>query len=343
VSGEQNSYQDQTNQNTSTTWLDDQKPVDLDLDGLVDYAKDMKLIQGNLNHKTGNLDVITSLRAAAWKGAVLPEAACAADVVQANYGELRQYLMYLGTALLNVGMAAQTVADAYASTDGWSAASLDAVEFAFCDPGAQRPTSLPTWVTGKTWLDAYLEAQQAGEGAPGTGGTWTDQGQTAGPGGATTHTAVRSDGTTRTITTFSVPGGGPTIVTTTVTSRDGTVLFQQSEQTTTIRNGTSQTATTVSYDGEGHRTGSQRVTTESTCGEDTITTVRQNAKGQTTSTTVDHTTGVSRERTVTTTDGHGKVVQELHIGRETEGVDGVPDSPTWEAIKEIRGHDYAPG
>ncbi|WP_328343214.1 hypothetical protein [Micromonospora sp. NBC_00421] len=341
--GGTNPYQQQTDQNTCTDWLADQKPVDVDPDGLVDYGRNMVTIQENLRGHSGRLSQLGQLPQSAWDNNALPEGTYIRRQLTLNYGEFQQYLTYLGTALTNIGMAAQTVADAYANTDGWSAASLDAVRFAFGDADAPRPAGLPPFVSGKTWWDQYFETLSSGQATTAPAEEdFVDQGQRVDPDGSVTSTAIAPDGTVKTITQQTLPGGVGTIVTMTTTDVDGKVLATSTSRTTTVVSGNSTVVTTTTTDAEGRRTGGSRETTSYDAdGGRTVTSEQLDAKEQPTSKRVDeqHADGT---RTLTTTDGKGQVTEELHIGQDTEGVptSELSNSPTRQALDEIKRHDY---
>ncbi|MFE7874837.1 WXG100 family type VII secretion target [Micromonospora humida] len=339
-----NPYQHETDQNTRTDWLADQKPVDVDPDGLVDYGKNMVVIQENLQSHGGRLSQLGQLPHRAWEGAALPEGVYVRSQLTLNYAEFQQYLTYLGAALTNIGMAAQTVADAYANTDGWSAASLDAVRFAFGEADAPRPAGLPPFVSGKTWWDQYLETVSSGQAnAAPTPEQFVDQGQPrVAPDGSITFTALGPGGVVRTIVQRSLPGGVGTETVTTTTDATGKVLDSSTSRTTTVVTGNSTVVTTTNTDAEGRRTGGSRETTSyGVDGGHTVTSEQLDANEQPTSKKVDeqHADGT---RTVTTTDGKGTVTQELHIGEDTEGVDPaeLTESPAKRALDEIKQHDY---
>jgi hypothetical protein len=343
TAGSTNPYQRETSQNTRTDWLADQKPLDVDIDGLVDYGKNMVTIQQNLQGHGGRLNMLGQLPQNAWEGGALPEGMYIRQQMTANYGELQQYLTYLGSALTNIGMAAQTVADAYSSTDGWSAASLDAVRFAFGEADAPRPAGLPPFITGKTWWDQYFEATASGQGAEGAAPKdFTDQGQRINPDGSVTSTAVAPDGTVKTITQQTLPGGAGTVVTTTTTDANGKVLSSSTDRTTTVVQGNSTVTTTTTTDAEGKRTGGSRETTAyGDDGSRSVTSEQLNAAGDPTSRKVDQ-HNADGTQTVTTTDGKGHTTQELHVGQNTDGVapSDATSSPTKQALDEIKQHDY---
>jgi hypothetical protein len=337
---EENPYQDATDHNTSTTWLADQQPVDLDLDGLAEYAKSMKRIQENLVGELGQLADLARLPTAAWAGDVLGEA----DYVRTRMGdnsiEMSQYLQRLRDALLNIGMAAQTVADTYASTDGWSAASLNTVLFAFADPRASRPNGLPPFVTNTTYADKKreFEAQQNGAAPAPTSPDWGNpqswtQRQNAD--GSVTQIATTADGHRMEITST---GTGAVTTTTTVFGPNGAQLSTSSQRnaTTSWQYG-STTTTTDTRDGKV--TGSTTRSTTNTGGSATTETVTtRDPKGTETSrTTVVTETHDDGSQTITTRNAKGEVVDEVRVGPQTAGGPGPGSSPYKQALDGIPG------
>jgi hypothetical protein len=332
-----NPYQQQTNQNTSTNWLDDQTPVDLNLDGMGEFAKHVVTIGENLGSHSGRLDLLASLPSQAWEGGALPEGIYSMKEMLRNYTELQQYVNYLQIALKNIGMAAQTIADAYSSTDGWSAASLDAVNFAFGDPNVKPPAGLPPWVTGKTYWDAYFESQAQGQQSGATANTqWKDDGQRVNPDGSVTQRSVAPDGRAMEITTFNVPMGGGSVVTTSVIGTDGKVLSSTSQRSNSYLDGNSVITRTTSYDADGHPTGSKSKTV----------TYGDHGQVQAEGTTSYDKDGKQTASTQTTTDSDGsqtittksadKVTREVHVGTQTDGISGMGDAPAKDAIENFR-------
>lgn len=86
------------------------------------------------------------------------EIANMANQCSQNASQFRQFVSDLTTGCSNIANAAQVIADSYAGTDLNSAATLDAVDFAFGDAGAPRPSGLPSQVSGKTQLDTEIQA-----------------------------------------------------------------------------------------------------------------------------------------------------------------------------------------
>jgi hypothetical protein len=336
-----NPYQDQTAANTSTAWLNNQTQVDVDLDGMAEFARNMKTIKENLQAHTGQLQQLHTMPAAGWQAGALPEGRYAQKQMTGNAAELTQYLLYLAQALDNIGMAAQVITDAYAGTDGWSAADLNAVNFAYGDPRARPVSGLPPFVTGKTYWDVYFEglAQQQESGST-AGVHWRNLDQVVNSNGTVTQRAVAPDGRIMETTTVVVPtGSGITITTTKVISPDGKVLSQSSQQTYSYTEGNTVVTSTTQHDADGKVTGSSRKTItigehgEAT-GEDLVN-FDADGKQTTENRTVTNPDG---SQTITAYSGDGdqkKVTQQVQIGQNTDGVMGV-DSPATAAIHDAQ-------
>src|SRR5882757_5078864 len=106
--GSTNPYQTATDRNTTTGWLADMTPVDVNIHGLSDYVKRLKTIQDNLgSHRDYVMHQISSLPMQAFGQSGLPEAEYSLRLCMENYGEFSQYLTQLKAALATVGLAAQ--------------------------------------------------------------------------------------------------------------------------------------------------------------------------------------------------------------------------------------------
>ncbi|AEH07785.1 MULTISPECIES: hypothetical protein [Protofrankia] len=334
-----NPYQEQTDHNTGAAWLDGHKPVDVDIDGMVDFARNMATVKDNLDGSTGYLDLLGSLPTQAWDGGALGEAMYVAQMMGFHYSEFRQYFAFLSQGLNNIGMAAQTVADAFQGTDGWSAATLDAVEFAYGDTGEGKPPGLPPGFPVRTWQQAFDENVAKGNGAAsGQLDHWTLQ-STVSAGLTTVKTYVNQDGMTRTDTSPSGSSGSSGTTTTTLRDADGNVISSSSQASRTDVIGDTVVTTTTSYDGNNHRTGSR--TEETTYSGDEVTKRSTQTRGPDDKVTGTTTTETNSDgtQTITTTSGNNKRVVE--IGEETEGeTSGSLDSPARDAMDDIKTHNY---
>lgn len=331
--GWDNPYENETSENLRFDWSDGRADIDVDLDGMAEYAQHVVDIQRHLLDNMGSLSLLASLPGKAWEGIVLPEGAYTMTRMLNNYNELQVYLSHLATALMNVGSAAQTVADSYGATDGWSAADLNAIEFAFGVSGAERPSGLPPMIEGTTYWDAYFDSLDNGDTAapPATSPLWTDAGRTTNPDGSVTRTATGPNGQRMEIRTFTVPGSSQTVTTTTVYAANGTQLSSSSTTTSTYLNGNTVVKRTTNPDGS---TTEERTAYEG--GEvSSQSTVNQDADGNTTSST-ETVTNPDGSQTTTREDAEGEESHVVTIGEQTEGGSGTPDDPANEAIERIQ-------
>jgi hypothetical protein len=330
-----NPYYEQTNVNTNQPWVGDGLPVDIDLDGMTEYAEQMEAASRDVITRFGNLMPLAQMPFNAWDGETLGEAKHFRDQFQLNAQELFQYLRNLSTALLNVGMAAQTVADAYGNSDGWSAADLDAVMFAFGMPGAARPEGLHPMVGNETYWGQQFKQQEEGTAPIDPGSTeWGEETTSTWPYGSVT-TATHPNGQTREILIESVGGG--TLTTTTVYARDGSIVTQTSQMVSREYVGNSTRTTTTNYDRDNNVTG--RTEQNSTYNDDgdvtRASTSTYDGSGNLAN-TVTTSTGSDGSQTTRTTNAEGEVTNESATGANTEGSVGVPDSPAFEEIERIQ-------
>ncbi|ROO62078.1 hypothetical protein EDC02_4047 [Micromonospora sp. Llam0] len=328
-----NPYENATGENLRFDWSDGQADIDVDLDGMAEYAQHVVDIQKLLLDNMGSLSLLASLPGKAWEGAVLPEGAYTMTRMLNNYNELQVYLGHLSTALMNVGSAAQTVVDSYGGTDGWSATDLNAIEFAFGVPGAERPSGLPPMIEGTTYWDAYFDSLDNGDTAapPAASPLWTDAGQRTNPDGSITRMATGPNGQRMEIRTYNVPDSSQTVTTTTIYAANGTQLSSSSTTTSTYLDGNTVVKRTTNPDGS---TTEERTTYDS--GDVySHSTVNQDAEGITTSST-ETVTNPDGSQTTTREDAEGEESHVVTIGEQTEGGSGTPDDPAIEAIDRIQ-------
>jgi hypothetical protein len=248
--GVTNPYGDQTAQNTDPSWLAGTTPVDVDLDGLREYAKHLSDASMDLSSQQGHLMHLLSMPNDAWSGRSLGEAEFVRSQMMANASELTSYLAVLGLSLMNIGNAAQTVADIYHSADGMSAASMNDVLFAFGVSGADRPDGLPKKI-GQTYEQA-VTAGAAGTATAPQSGLWGTPTTTILSQYETRQKSIGPGGQTREISTTTSPWGGPVVETTVVRSADGKVLSTTSSRTYNSYNYATKTSTETveSYTGD---------------------------------------------------------------------------------------------
>lgn len=322
-----NPYAAQTGHNTRAPWIGGGTPVDVDLEGLREYAKHMLDQQMDLASRTSHLTHLFDMPHEAWEGAVLGEAAFIRQQLAGNASELSTYLTYLGRTLFNIGCAAQTVADIYNSADGTSAAELSDVMFAFGDKSVPRPEGLPPGI-GQT----YSEALMAGDpsvATPAGSAEWRAPTETTVSPYQTSQVSEGPNGQTREIVTTNVPGSGMTVVTTTVYGRDGTVLSSSSTRTTSTYVNNVQT-TRVESSAGGRPTGSSTTTTTYAGGDVTSRqTENFGPDGKPTGSRTESTHRETGEQIEITTsvdeNGRPHVTDQVVVGRETPGQNAVPE------------------
>lgn len=332
-----NPYRAQTTLNTDKAWLDTgTEQLDLDLDGMNDFAINMATLHDNLQGRTGHLNLLDRLREQAWQPGALPEAQYLKARLQQNTSEFRQFFLNLAMACNNMGMAAQTIAYAFQGTDGWSAATLDAVNFAYGDRSVGVPPGFPGQLGTKTWSEQM--AENAANGVPTTSGEidqWTDRATVTDATG-THHTAINQEGMVRTMTVFTVPGSGVTITTTTVTNPQGKVVSTTSKRAYTyLDKDNAVVRVTTDYDAQGNETGSRKERT--LYGPDgqpkEESTASFNAKGEQTASS---STRTNDDGTQTITTTSGDQTRTVHIGEQTPGHMVPPTDPAMEATRTLR-------
>ncbi|AEV82478.1 hypothetical protein ACWT_1460 [Actinoplanes sp. SE50] len=328
--GDDNLYPDTTKQNTHQPWLDEHTPVDVNLDGLREYAKLMGKQQTQLQDDLGRLTHLYDSPFKAWDGHVLGEAANIRQQLTNNAGELQAYMGYLAQAFYNIGSAAQTIADIYSDGDATGAASLNDVLFAFGDKSIPRPHGLPRNI-GRTYLDAVTEQAKSdpvaipGETSPEWGNPtvttlspYQSKEVSVGPGGQHMEKVITS-----------VPGSGVTIETVTIFNAKGQQLSTKSTRTTTSFDASTHSIVTSTESSQDGRATGSSVNTKTYAGTRLAdeTTVNKGANGQETTTT-ETKTATDGSKVETTTkpvkDKHGHIVpdqrtttDEVHTGTAT--------------------------
>jgi hypothetical protein len=332
--GVYNPYSEQTAVNTDPGPSGGGLPVDVDLDGMVAYAEQMQAASSDVFNRVPDHSELGTMPLNGWDGDVLGEAQYFRHKLQTNAAELNQYLGNLGLALLNVGMAAQTVADAYGNSDGWSAASLDTVMFAFGMPGATRPEGMHPMVGTETYWGNYYKQMRDGTAPVDPGSTdWTEQ-PTVYMGNMSIQTATLPNGQRRTIETRSGPDG--VMTTTTVYAANGDVISRNGQLVSARYSNGSAYQTTTTYDQNGGVTGrtEERRTTNSDGDVTSESTSTYDDKGELQDTVTTNVDG-DGSSTTTTTDRDGNVVDRSAVGADTEGSRGMPDSPYMEETDRI--------
>jgi hypothetical protein len=318
--GTENPYPEQTSANAAAPWLRGGPAIEVDLDGLREYARLLASQQADIAGRSGYLTPLGEMPAGAFNGDVLGEADAIRAGLQANAAELGTYLGKLAESLGNVASAAQTIAEIYRSGDAVSAASLNDVLFAFGDKSVPRPAGLPENL-GTT----YAEQRMAGAAAPPAADSalWREGPVTPVSANQTVQTSTGPGGERREVSTVTVPGGA-TAATTTIFDRNGETVSASTTRTSTRFEGPVRATTVETFGVDGKLTATTETTTTydgpNVTGQSTETV---DPEGRTTSLTTEKFDPVTRESTTSTyRPGEGGVLEETNrvtTGTRTSG------------------------
>jgi len=310
---------------TGAPWLEGNIPVDVDLDGLRDYAARMASHQREITTRAGYLTPLSVLPQSALDGAVLGEADAVRARLVANAGEVTIYVQKLAESVGNIAHAARVVADSYGSSDAMSAASLNDVLFAFGDKAVPRPAGLPEGV-GQTFQE-----QQAATGPaalPANSPLWQPASATRISAYQTLETATGPNGERRDVLTFSPPGG-PVSTTTTVYDSNGEKVSSVTGRATTRQADNVEITVEDTFGADGRQVGTTETRTrfdEDQRVEGRSTDVRD-ADGNTVQRTTEFTDSDSLERITVTEERNEKgeivVTNRVNNGVATSGQDSV--------------------
>jgi hypothetical protein len=331
--GDGGPYEYATEQNTSMDWLNDLKPVQAKLNDMHDYAKALSTIATNLQtHRMRVIQQIGDMVEGGAFGGGFPEVDYAGQLHGQNLSEFNQYLQNLFDGLQHSANASQAIADAYAGSDGFSAISLNTVQFAFGDPSASRPEGLPAGMQTFSQNQAKAMAAAAAKGGAVThdDAVWTPMSTTVNPDGGTTQIYTDQYGETRKIT-VSIDANGHHI--TTNTGPEGTTTIDESSYSYPL--GTYSTSTTTDTKGKVSTSGSETYDVGGT----TITDSTSGGKEQS-QTTVSYSADGSQTKTTYVYDDkdHRTISERVTVGADNPVDNGAPDSPANDTIEDIRAH-----
>lgn len=346
---EDNPYQFETTVNTTSPWATPDLPeLSADLDGIRDYAKKIAAVSQDIQGPSATVAAhLAEMPKSAWAGDPLAEMEHVRAYISYNAAELAAYFQQLGTTMTHIGAAAKTIADVYQHGDGYGAASINDVLFAFGDQNVPRPKGLPSYI-GQTYLEADVEAQMkaAADGtAPAEDLTpfdksddkWEVQSATSSPYGTTQVMVNPSTGQTMKIVNSFSPSSNVVTAVTTITDHKGHVISSSTTRTTTTStingDGTASITKTVDSIEDGRTTSRQQTTEHYTAGtvDDKTTTenqVKYDSKGKETvtetSTTSTHTYSDGSTHEQTTTPGETKdddrvTTDDVWVGAKTDG------------------------
>ncbi len=343
--GSDNPYIRQTLANISTGWLGPSAPLEVELDDMADFANSMVEVQKFIEEHKSYLDPMDTFLGQSWDAYALGEARWAHARFAHSRAELQQYLANLSMGVMNVGMAAQTIADIYRNADEFAAADVNAVRWAFADPSAPRPDNLPPWLAkAKTYSESLPVPPGADETTLTT--AWGEPVRTVQPDGSVTLTFTNPQDSRHyiTITTFESPRANyglafsySTYTVTTIHTADGTEMVTRSDSVVQGYGNRMTTTTTTQTDGK--ITGIQEHTVQTDdqghlLGEEVI---ERNADGQPLSTQVLQTDESGQTLTTTV---HPKsadeepVVRTIQIGAQTDSSGFVNPVPAAAAMQE---------
>ncbi|GLY01729.1 MULTISPECIES: hypothetical protein [Actinoplanes] len=301
---EANPYAEQTAANTSAGWLGDGPTVDVDLDGLREYALRIAEQRNFLESRADDLQVLAGYPAEAFAGdLLLGEVATIRTTLEANAREMAVYLDALRLALGDISVVASRIADIFQDTDATSAASINDVSSAFATPlpGTTTETGKPEFGDGVYRPDPN---------APGSNNQIVQV--ATGPNGE--HLQLK---------TLSVPGS-PVVTTETVHGTNGVLLSTSTTLTSTRTDGPVETITQEKYDGDGALV--SKIETRTTHVGDEVV-ARQvesvDGKGRTTELTTENLDPGTKENTVVTLrPGESGLLEETNrivVGPRTAG------------------------
>jgi hypothetical protein len=253
-----NPYAEQTAKNTAAPWLAGGPVVDVDLDGLREYAASLTNQQADIATRGAYLRPLGEIPGQAFSGEVLGEADAVRARLVANAGELTVYMQKLAESVGNIGSAARTVADSYGSGDAVGAASLNDILYAYGDATVPRPEGLPPGV-GQTFRDQ----QSALAALPPAANSrdWTVTANTPLSAYQTMETATGPNGERREVMSFTPPGGATT-VTTTIFGSNGETVSSLTTRTSTRVTGGAEIVVQENFGADGKPTGSIETRTE---------------------------------------------------------------------------------
>ena len=325
--GADNPYAEQTSKNTGAPWLGGGPAVDVDLDGLREYATLLSNQQADIASRAAYLGPLSQMPGQAFRGDVLGEADAVRARLVANAGELTVYLQKLAESVGNIGSAARTVADSYRSGDAIAAASLNDVLFAYGDKSVPRPEGLPAGV-GQTYQELQASTGPAAPAADSA--AWRITSTTPISAYQTLETATGPNGERREVMTFTPPGGAVT-TTTTVLGGNGAVTSAVTTRRSTRITGNTEITVAEQFGADGRQTGTTETRTRYD-GERVIgrSTEVRDAGGETVHRIVEATDSTTREQVTVTSERNekGDIVEKNRVvtGIATTGGDptGAP-------------------
>ena len=266
-----------TGEDSNPLFNPDQKPVEVNVSNLTDYAGHMQQIWTNSLSPTAKAFAhIPSLQTKALKSptddghAAFAEGPMVQQMMQHRVDAFQAFLADMNAGLRAIANAAQVVAYCFDNTDGENGANIDQVSFAFADEGAKMPSGFDQRLINsgdnRTIQGQEEAARAAAASGPGSAAglygsfegasenhqgnrwTWDDGSYMA---ASTTTSYVPTSGAVWTTTTYTIYDKdhkviGTRVVKSSAAANDGS----KTNQTTITRGDTKQdTSTTVYKDG----------------------------------------------------------------------------------------------
>jgi hypothetical protein len=333
-------YSDQTKKNIDKSWLADEKEVTADLAGIATYASKMLTIRLNAaNHLATLLTGLNSIPSKAWDKVPLGEGSYAMQQMIGNAKEFAEFVKIWMESAENVGGAATTINNLYGGADGWSAANLDAIKFAWGDLNSPAASLWPPGDPPKTYAQSDKAKQNANRDPLGGQNFWKQHGDAVTlPNGTVIITSWnqydKGDPRHRemTVTIVTYPGGQKM---TTVAGPDGTIHTLEEPGP----NGT----TTTTMDAKYQSRGKQVVTTATVNGVTTTTTAQYDVEGDDhhfvlSSAVVWQSSAAGQTITTETFDDAGQptVTGVTYLGAPTPGAEAGYNKVYLDAIKQAK-------
>ncbi|RKT83909.1 hypothetical protein SAMN05421805_112116 [Saccharopolyspora antimicrobica] len=249
-----------------TGWATDGDQLKADPGSLRGYGENVATIAGNLQDDAMggamNINGVGDDRSISTGG--FPEGSHAAQLVDRNARELMSFLTDIRQNHLALSSVAHICADLYEDTDNGSRVRLSGVEWAFAEPGAERPPGAPPYLDGDKTLSDL--APPPGMGKPGEEKLVAKNNFS----GGVAYTYETADGRTRTVVQTAEG------VTETGYDKNGTETYTN----ITRPDGT---AITKGYDGNGKVISTTTRTTRNRTiagGSDEVTSIRTEQRGK---------------------------------------------------------------
>jgi hypothetical protein len=279
--------------------------VSVKVTDLVSYFWEMQSLQGQV--RLNSMQALAPMQEMIAQGLstpmdnnILPEAVYAAQMLTDRLSDFENFFNDVGNGIRDMGSAAAVIGEMYQNADSDSAATIDAVDFAFADPTASAP---PRFRKVTTWSEADMAAMRASGGmAMASTDAYDNMAKVESTGDEWLRLGY-PDGSSKEIVSYvqtpTAPGQSTAFVTTTtVYGSDGNLLSATTTSQYTTDNGAGQVRSQTVTEGDS-RNGQSSTTTTSTAADGTVT-----VSGSITTTIDGKATTHARDPVVITTESH---------------------------------------